>query len=176
VSSRGALMRWIIPSTITVAILGVFATPALAAGPTVTDSKYGFSFSLPSGWEHIPLTGGDVSGLLDIITKNDPSMKCALSSDVKQEAHNGIKVFALGPISKNFASNVNVIVEGVSGLPSGSTYFDERGGEVKLELSGAGMNQVETSTVDLPFGKEMDSTYTLKKSWTRSAPAVCRSI
>ncbi|MFI5035461.1 MAG: hypothetical protein ACHQFZ_04580 [Acidimicrobiales bacterium] len=140
------------------------AYPVGAAGSKLTDSKYGFSFSIPPGWQKIPLTGGDISGLLDLLTKSDPTMKGALTNEVKQAAKQGIKDFAFGPISHNFASNINVIVEAASGPSSGSSYFDQAGVEVKISLTGFGMTNVKTSTVDLPFGKELQATYSLPKT------------
>ena len=122
-----------------------------ASKKLVKDMRYGFSFTLPDHWQQIPLTGNDISGLLDLATKADPSMKSSLTKEVKQAARSGVKIFALGPIINNFASNMNVVVEPLSSGPSTSGYFDELGAQVKLNLAGDGMKNAHTAAVDLLF-------------------------
>ena len=132
-----------------------------ASTQTVKEAKYGLTFTLPSRWERIPLTGSDVSGLLDLITKSDPSMKGTLTTQVKQAAKEGIKIFAVGPITGQFASNMNVIVEPQVTGPSTPGYFDELGVEVKLNLTNAGMKEVKTTKVRWSQGDVVQATYTL---------------
>ena len=132
-----------------------------ASTQTVTETKYGLSFTLPAQWQRIPLTGSDVSGLLDLLSKADPSMRSSLTNEVKQAAKEGIKIFAIGPITNQFASNMNVIVEPQSTGPSMSGYFDELGVEVKLNLTNAGMKKITTSKVHWSQGDVLQATYTL---------------
>jgi hypothetical protein len=138
-----------------------FTSPALAAPPKVTDAKAGFSFNLPKSWQQIPLTGADVSGLIGLATKSDPSLKGVLTNDVALATKQGLDVFALGPITNGVAANINVINDSASGLPSGKLYLDEMGFQVKLVLVKGGMRNVATSTVNLPFGKQVQATYNL---------------
>jgi len=149
---------------------GVAATSGVsgASVQTVKDAKYELAFSLPNGWRQIPLSGKDVSGLLDLVARSDPSMKSALTKEVKQAVRAGITIFALGPISNQFASNINVIVEPQSSGPSTSGYFDELGVEVKLNLASVGSKHISTSTVKWTQGKVLQATYTLHLS----SPAV----
>jgi hypothetical protein len=138
-----------------------------ASTKTVTDAKYGLSFNLPDQWQEIPLTGSDITGLLDLVTKADPSMKSSLTKEVKQAAKTGIKIFALGPISDDFASNLNVIVEPLAGGPSTAGYFDQLGLEAKLNLAGAGMKKIVTSKVHWSQGEILQAKYTLHLSTSK---------
>jgi len=144
------------------------ASPASSAGGRVHDAKYGFTFNLPAHWQSVPLSGGDVSGLLNLITKADPSMKAALSAQVTQAAKSGFRFFALGPIRNKFAPNINIIVEPVNGLPTGTSYYNEMGVEVKLNLVSAGLKNVRTGTVALSLGKVVEATYSLKTKLSAS--------
>jgi len=135
-----------------------------ASTHTVTLKKYGLMFTLPTHWQEIPLTGSDISGLLDLVTKADPSMKSSLTTEVKQAAKAGVKIFALGPIVKKFATNINVIVEPQPTGPSTAGYFDQLGVEVKLNLAGAGMKEIKTSKLQWPQGEVLQATYALHLS------------
>lgn len=88
-------------------------------------------------------------------------MKGTLTTQVKQAAKEGIKIFAVGPITGQFASNMNVIVEPQVTGPSTPGYFDELGVEVKLNLTNAGMKEVKTSKVHWSQGDAVQATYTL---------------
>jgi len=148
---------------VSLALLLTFLTAGTsgASSQTIKEPKYGLTFTLPNRWERIPLTGSDVSGLLDLLTKSDPSMKGTLTTQVKQAAKEGIKIFAVGPITGQFASNMNVIVEPQVTGPSTPGYFDELGVEVKLNLTNAGMKEVKTSKVHWSQGDAVQATYTL---------------
>jgi hypothetical protein len=160
---RRALSRGALASLLAVAMLGIGVLPAGASGPTMKDSKFGFSFSMPNGWRQIPLTKSDISGLGDLLAKDDPSMKILIENQIKNAGQEGIKDLAFGPISTLFASNINVVVEPAAGPSSGSAYFDAEGLEAKLGLSSVGMSHIHTSTVTLPIGKELQATYTLPR-------------
>jgi hypothetical protein len=140
-----------------------------ASGRTVTDSKDGLAFTLPSHWQQIPLSGNDITGFLDIITKSDPSMKSALTTEVKQAATKGVRIFALGPIVQHFSPNINVIVERQSTGPSTPGFFDELGVQVKLTLTSAGLKHVTTSTAHWAKSKVVQATYSLQVA-SSSAP------
>ncbi len=132
-----------------------------ASTHVVKNAKYGLSFTLPRHWEQISLSGNDISGLLDFVAKADPSMRSALTTDVRQAVKEGITIFAFGPIVDRFASNINVIVEPQPSGPSTSGYFDELGVGVKLSLAGAGMKDISTSKVHWSQGTVLQATYTL---------------
>jgi hypothetical protein len=142
--------------------------PAGASGSKVHDVKDGFSFSLPSGWLQIPLTGRDVSGLLDAATKADPALKGALTTQVQQYVKKGVKIFVVGPIVRGEASNINAIVASSAGLPSGATYFDELGVQVKIGLSSIGGQHVVTSKVKFAKGTQLQATYSLPTSMIKN--------
>lgn len=155
------LLRTLVPLSLiaTLTLLGTGTSGASSV--TIKDAKYNLSFTLPGDWREIPLTGGDVSGLLDLATKADPSLKSSLTAEVKRETKAGVKIFVLGPISDEFASNLSVIVEPQAEGPSTSGYFDELGAEVKLGLAGSGFKKIETSKVHWSQGEVLQATYTL---------------
>jgi hypothetical protein len=158
---RKELQGYLVTLVAILALLVGAASPASAASSSVTSTKYGYSFGLQSGWQQIPLTGGDISGILTTVTKADPALKTALGNEVKQDAKQGVQSFAVGPIVNGFASNINVIVESVSGLPSGSSYFNEMKLGAKTDLAKIGMLHVASSIIETPIGKEIQATYTL---------------
>jgi len=164
VKKRHLLLRTTLPLCLALSASALASGPSGASTRTVTLAKYGLSFTLPNHWQEIPLTGGDISGMLDLVTKADPSMKSSLTSEVKQAAKQGVKIFALGPIVDKFASNINVIVEPQPTGPSTSGYFDQLGVVVKLNLASAGMKEVKTSKVHWPQGDVLQATYTLHLS------------
>ncbi len=155
------VLRSLVP-LILVSSATFFATGTSGASSlTVKDAKYHLSFTLPDHWQQIPLTGGDISGLLALAAKADPSLKRSLTAEVKQETKSGVKIFALGPIVDQFASNVNVIVEPQVEGPATSGYFNELGAAVKLNLANAGFKKLETSKVHWSQGDVLQVTYTL---------------
>jgi hypothetical protein len=154
-------MRSIVPLCLALSVTLLTSDTSGASSQTVTVKKYGLSFTLPRGWQQIPLTRSDVSGLLDEITKTDPSLKSALTTEVKKAASEGMKVFALGPIVDQFASNINIIVEPLADGPSTSDYYKELGVEVKLNLAETGMKSIHTSKVHWSQGNVLQATYTL---------------
>jgi hypothetical protein len=165
---RKLILRTLVPSILVAAVTILTTGTSGANTLTVKDAKYNLSFTLPDQWREIPLSGGDISGLLDLATKADPSMKSSLTAEVKQEAKAGVKIFALGPIVDQFASNVNVIVEPQAEGPSTPGYFNELGVEVKLNLASAGFKKLKTSKVHWSQGDVLQVTYTLHLATTSS--------
>jgi hypothetical protein len=161
--------RWFSPRrvlaflVVSAALSGLLTLPA-AAGTRVQETKYGFSFSLPTKWTPVPLNGGDISGILDQATKSDPSLKGALTKEITKAAKSAIKFFAFGPIHDNFASNINIIVTSSAGYSTGPSYFGVADSQVKIELTQAGFMDLKTSVVQLPMGKELEATYDLPVS------------
>ena len=144
-----------------VALVAGAVVPAAAAGSKITDTNYGFPFSVPRHWQEIPLNGNDVTGLLDLLTKTDPRLKAGLGTKVAKAAKQGVKLLVVGPVLHYYNPTVNVIVVSPAGPPSRTTYFNELGISVKLELTSAGFKNVKTTNVTLPIGKEIEATYTL---------------
>jgi len=147
--------------TLCVAPLVMTSSVAGASGATVRDAKDGISFSLPTAWLQIPLTGKDVSGLLAAATRADPALKSALSSQVQQYVKKGVRIFAVGPIVRAIASNINVIVASSAGLPTGPTYFDQMGVQVKIGLATIGASNIVTTPIAVATSRQLEATYSL---------------
>jgi hypothetical protein len=143
--------------------LGASAT-ANAATATVTDLKDGFSFVLPAKWVEVPLNGSDISALLAQATKKDPSLENAIDAQVKNAAKQGIRVFAIGPVSRNFSPNLNIGVESSAGAPTGAAFFSAADAEEKLQLAQSGLTNVRTHDATLRFTKVLEVSYALPKS------------
>jgi hypothetical protein len=150
-----------VPLLLTLSVILLTSDTSEASTQTVKVAQYNLSFALPSHWQQVALNGSDISGILDLVAKADPSMKHSLSTEVKQAAKEGIKIFAFGPIVDHFASNLNVIVEPQPSGPSTPGYFDQLGVEVKLNLANAGMKKISTSTVRWAQGEVLQATYSL---------------
>jgi len=134
--------------------------PAIAQ--TVTASQYGFSFSLPPKWTEIPLTAKDLGALLRVLTQANPAMKNALSQEAVDAAKEGLKVFAVGPISGNFIPNLNILVKAAAGLPTGSAFVNLMSAEVQIILGSVGATHVDIGATDLHLGKAVEASYLLK--------------
>jgi hypothetical protein len=143
------------------AIIASTAVPASAAGTRVVEPQYGFAFRLPAKWVQVPLDGSDISGLLAIATKADPSLENALSAEVKQAAEKGIKFFAVGPVVGTQTPNMNIFVGSAGGAPAGNAFFKVAAAQVKISLAQAGMKNLKTSVVKFQSGKALQVTYSI---------------
>lgn len=144
-----------------VSVVGLDAAPATAAETHVNESKYGFSFSMPSNWVQVPLNGSDISGLIARATKDDPSLDNALSSQIKKAAAQGIKFFAIGPVQGRVSPNLNIIVTSSSTGLTGKAYFQAADAQVKIELTQAGVEDLKTSVLRLHMGKALQVSYSI---------------
>jgi hypothetical protein len=140
--------------------------PAGAAGTQINEVKYGFSFLIPVNWNQVPLSGKNVVTELNKLIKNDPSLRSSLTNEVKQDAKNGIKFFAIGPVLDGFASNVNIIVTSSAGYPNNSSYFGIAESQISSNLTKEGLKNLDVTEVQLPFGKEIEGTYKLPLAMT----------
>jgi hypothetical protein len=136
--------------------------PSAAAGSSVTEKQYGFSFSLPSHWQQIPLDSRDIGAILKQATKSVPTLANVLDSQVEQAAKQGIKVFAVGPISGDAFPNLNIAVESSAGSPTGSAFLSAAAPEVKIVLTESGARNLSVSPVKLRFGEALEATYILR--------------
>jgi hypothetical protein len=162
-----------IGATATTTALVVFTLAALgtvagaSSGVVIREPQYGFSFSLPAGWEQVPLDGTDVTALLNAATHDDPSLASALDSQITSEASKGMKVFVIGPVSGLVASNVNVIVTAPGGfIPSGSEFAREAVAEAKIEMAQIGATHVKAFAVKNHLGDVAESTYAISLKGT----------
>ena len=144
----------------------VLGTQCAASATTkVSEAKLGFSFSLPDHWQPIPLNGSDITGLLDVATRADPSLKSTLSSEIKHAVQQGVKFFAVGPVTRQSLPNVNIIGESSAGVPTGEAFFGQ-GAEIKLQMTSSGFKNVKTRDVTLGFGKVIQASYSIASALT----------
>lgn len=153
-------------------LIAVTAAVALGVIPSagasvVTDKQYGFSFALPSRWTQIPLDSKDIGNILQAATKNDPSLTNVLDTQVEQAAKEGIKIFAVGPISNATFPNLNIAVESAQGSPTGSAFISSAGTEAKIVLAEAGARHLSVNPVRLAFGRALEATYSLQLKTTK---------
>ena len=80
------------------------AAPVASAQPAsttnVTVPQYGFSFSLLPRWAQVPLDAKDIAALVSAETKANPGLGNVLDRQALQAAEQGVKVFAIGPITR----------------------------------------------------------------------------
>ncbi len=146
-----------------VVFASIIATPAGAATNRAVNSRYGFSFTLPSKWLTVPLNKSDFNGLLTTAEKRDPGLANELTNVEKNAASEGIKYFAVGPVSGGVNPNINVSVQSTDGAPSGSAFFSAMDSEVKIDWLRAGAVDLNTSVRTLPFAKALVIRYTVPK-------------
>jgi hypothetical protein len=165
-----SLARVVSLAVFTSALLALAVTPSGASSNTFNVSKVGASFAIPTKWLHVPLDGSKISGLLKTAAKNNPQLKSALTQEVTEAAKKGISFFVFGPITENFAANVNIIVTSAAGEPTGSAYYDGLVSDLKKQLATEGFKDLSVAARQLPMGKEIEVTYTLASS-TSAPPA-----
>ena len=77
---------------------------------TVSVPQYGFSFSLLPKWTQVPLDAKDVDALVSATTKANPGLGNVLDQQALQAAEQGVKVFAIGPISADLFPDLEIAV------------------------------------------------------------------
>jgi hypothetical protein len=147
-------------------------TKSVPAANTVNESQYGFSFSLPSNWQAIPLSGTDAAALLNAGKSIDPSLANVLDSQLIQAARQGLKVYAVGPASGTSFPNLNIGIESSSGSPTGQAFLSAIDAEVKIGLTEAGVQDIKTSDVRLQLGNALQVTYRLPLKTTGNVTEV----
>jgi hypothetical protein len=167
-SRRGRIGAAATSAALVVVTLAALSTVAGASsGVVIREPQYGFSFSLPAGWEQVPLDGSDVTALLNAATHDDPSLASALDSQITSEASKGMKVFVIGPVSGSVASNVNVIVNAPGGfIPSGTEFAREAVAEAKIEMAQIGATHIKAIAVKNHLGNVAESTYRISLQGT----------
>jgi hypothetical protein len=144
----------------------VVATPSIASGtPTrsvVSDASDHFSFALPSQWLQVPLTGKELQYFIDQAAKNDPALKGFLSGQASQIVKSKVKIFAVGPYTKGFFPNVNVIVASSSGTTTRNAFFQAADAQLAVTLTAAGFQHLHVTNLNLALGGAVRVTYELQ--------------
>ena len=136
-------------------MLGVSGASS-APGTVVKEPQDGFSFTLPTGWQEVPLNGSDVTALLNIATHNDPSLTKALGSEVSSAPAKGMKVFAIGPATGSVGPDVDVIVASSAGTPTGRNFALAAIVEAKIEFTQIGARHIGLSIATSPWQNSPD--------------------
>jgi hypothetical protein len=159
-----ASVRRGLPLGVAGVLVAAFPSAAATTGPRVAETVYGFSFSLPVTWHQVPLNGGDINSILNQATKQVPSLKSVLDTQVQQAVAKGIKVYAIGPISAATFPSLNIAIESSSGIPTGRAFLSVADTEAKLGLSETGAKDLKTFDVRLPLGSALEDSYVLPLS------------
>jgi len=144
------------------------STKAVAKTNPVNESQYGFSFSLPSNWRAVPLNSADAAALLNAAKNIDPALANVLDSQLVQAEKQGLKVYAVGPVTGTFFPNLNIGIESSAGSPTGQAFLSALDAVVKIDLTEAGVQNIRTSDVQLPMGRALKVTYRLPLKTTHS--------
>jgi len=132
-----------------------------APGLVVKDQKDGFSFSLPSQWKLVPLSGNDIGYFLKEASKGNATLKAAMTAQVRAAIKEGIKNFAVGPIAGNFLSNISVIVESGKDVPSGKAFYTAAQAQLQVDLVADGYQDLKLNVVHIPLGEALEAMYVL---------------
>ncbi len=142
-----------------------------APGLVVKNPKDGFSFSLPSPWKQVPLSGNDIAYFLKEASKGDANLERTMTTQVEEAIKAGIRTFAVGPLAGNFLSNINVIVETAKGAPTGNAFYTAAQAQLQVALVADGFTDLKLKAVHLPLGKALQATYDLTNKSLRVTTA-----
>ena len=157
------LRQWAIALTGS-AIVAVASTGVSSAStPTtrVVEARYGFSLSLPAGWQQVQLTKAGVNKMVQRLEKLDPKMSALVGSQSEQATIRRLQLYAIGPPQGSTLPNINVLVQSPPDLPSGASFLSQAEPLMKSELQSAGFKQVMTSIVHLPLGSAVEGQYSV---------------
>jgi hypothetical protein len=149
---------------LTGSVLALCAAPEVSSassstGPTVVLPKYGFSVTLPSGWQKVTLTQAGINKIAKYVSKTDPALGHEFVNNEATVRH--LQLYAIGPPQGGSLPNLNVLVQSPQGLPSGKAFLTQGQPVLKSQLEQAGLKNVVISVVHLPFGSALEGTYTL---------------
>jgi len=132
-----------------------------AKGPKVVLTKYGFSVTLPSGWQRVTLTQASIDKLARYLKSRSASPTFYQQFVNNEAAARHLQLFAIGPLEGASLPNLNVLVQSPQGLPSGESFLTQAQPVMKSELQQAGLKNVTISVVHLPFGPALQGVYSL---------------
>jgi hypothetical protein len=162
------LKRWVIALTSSAIVVCASIGTSSASTPTGTTkvvmSKYGFSVSLPAGWQQVKLTTAGINKMAHALNKLDPTLGSQFSSQQEQATIRKLQLFAIGAPQGGTLPNLNVLVQTPQGLPSGQSFLSQAQPLMKNGLESEGFKDVTTSIVHLPLGSAVEGTYSLPSS------------
>jgi hypothetical protein len=159
------LRQWTIALTGSAIVAVASAGASSASTPTsttrVVEARYGFSLSLPAGWQQVQLTKAGVNKMVQRLEKLDPKMSALVGSQSEQATIRRLQLYAIGPPQGSTLPNINVLVQSPQDLPSGASFLSQAEPLMKSELQSAGFKQVTTSIVHLPLGSAVEGQYSV---------------
>ncbi len=161
------MKQWAIALACAAIVFCASVGPSSASAPTgtrVVVAKYGFSVTVPTGWERVQLTKDGVGKLVKRMDKVDPSQASLLSSQSAQATIRKMQLYAIGPLQGGMIPNMNVLVQSPQGLPSGTSFLTQVKQLMTGTLHNAGFTNVTTSIVHLPLGSAVQGNYTTPSS------------
>jgi hypothetical protein len=153
--SQGALA---LVCVVVLCALPVASSASSAKGPTVVLTKYGFSVTLPSGWQKVTPTQAGIDKMAKDLKRASPTF---YQQFVNNEATvRRLQLYAIGPVEGDLLPNLNVLVQSPQGLPSGKSFLTQAPPIMKSDLQQAGIKNVTISVVH-PFGPALQGVYTV---------------
>ncbi len=140
------------------ATTGASPQSTVPEGFTLVDrSVEGFVIALPPGWQDFDLTADDVDAIVAAATAANPDLGGDVTDAVTALVEQGGLLYASDTSNPGkFLTNLNLIR--VSGVTSGLSLLQQ---QAQSQLSAAGATNVESSTVTLPAGDAVRTTYTV---------------
>jgi hypothetical protein len=155
--------RWLLAicSSVIVAYasIGTSAASSPAGSTKLVLAKYGFSVSLPPGWQKVTLTRAGINKIAKNLHRVDPTFYQQFVNNEASVRH--LQLYAIGPPQGASLPNVNVLVQSPQGLPSGKAFLTQVQPVMKSDLQQAGVKNATFSVVHLPFGPAVQGVYTL---------------
>ena len=121
-----------------------------AAATTVTVPQYGFSFSLLPRWAQVPLDAKDIGALVSAETKANPELGNVLDRQALQAAEQGVKVFAIGPITGDLFPDLEIAVVPAPAALTSSNFVAVWTAEIKILLAESGATHITVATPQIP--------------------------
>jgi hypothetical protein len=144
-------------------VVSVGATASSAAAPAsptkVVLTEYGFSVTLPPGWQKVQLTKAGIAKIVKLLDKVDPKLAAAFTNQGGQAAAQKLQLYAIGPPQGNNFPNMNVAVQSPQGLPSGADFLSQAKPAIVSQLQSAGLTHVTVSIVHLRLGSALEAQY-----------------
>jgi hypothetical protein len=138
------------------------SSAAAPASPTkVVLAKYGFSLTLPPGWQQVHLTTAGIAKIVKYLSKADPKLVSLVASPAAQATIRKLQLYAIGPPGGGTLPNVNVLVQSPQGLPSGADFLSQAKPQMASLLQSQGFTHVSVSVAHLRLGSAVEGQYSV---------------
>ncbi len=137
-------------------VLSAAGAASASTRQPVSNSKYGFRFSLPAGWNQVSLEKRTLGALLGPHHKVSATLGQSLRSEAKSDSAKGVVTLALSSSRDKGGSYPNVDVTPERGVVASTSQLITG---VKEGLTQGGAQSVTAKAVHYPFGTAVVSTY-----------------